>query len=272
MNEHPVFIDAHVHLKNVVAASDILHACVTAVRDAGMKTNAVSGRLPPRLHHSGLTIHSAGWAIYKDGGYGSMLGVPVETRQDIKREISRLKTAGAAIIKVVGSGIVDLGRPFGLTRGGFEEDELRLIAETAGDAGIDVMVHANGEEAVLAAAKAGVRSIEHGFFVTERALDLLAERRIFWVPTVGALVRAAEARGDKDFIDHVRHIIDGHLKMIKKAFDRGVPLAVGTDCVLPDRRYIEYYRAELEYLESAGLSRQDVFAIATEGGRRLLRI
>ncbi len=272
MHEHTVFIDAHVHLNSLEAVSDILHACVAAVRDAGIKTNAVSGRLPPRLHPSGLTIHSAGWAIYKAGGYGSMLGVPVETRQDIKKEILRLKTAGAAIIKVVGSGIVDLGRPFGLTRGGFEEDELRLIIEFAAEEGLDVMVHANGDEAVLAAAKAGARSIEHGFFMTERAIDLLAERRIFWVPTVGALVRVAEARGEKDFIDHVRLIIDGHLKMIKKAFDRGVPLAVGTDCVLPERRYNEYYRAELGYLESAGLSRQDVLAVAAEGGRRLLGI
>ena len=41
------------------------------------------------------------------------------------------------------------------------------------------MAHANGEEAIMAAAEAGVRSIEHGFFMTERALELIAAQEHF---------------------------------------------------------------------------------------------
>ena len=36
----------------------------------------------------------------------------------------------------------------------------------AADCGLGVMAHANGEHAIMDAAEAGVRSIEHGFFMS----------------------------------------------------------------------------------------------------------
>jgi imidazolonepropionase-like amidohydrolase len=58
--------------------------------------------------------------------------------------------------------------------------------------------------------------------------------------------------------------------MIRRAHAIGVPLAVGTDCVLPDPRYQEAYAAELAYFEQAGIPREDVMKIASEGGAELL--
>lgn len=273
MNDNAEFIDVHVHLKSADAFSDVARAGIAAVRDAGLKINAERGILMTRSADSCPIVLSAGWAIYKNGSYGSILGIPVETRDDIKNEILRLKTAGAAIIKVVGSGIVDLEPPFGVTPGGFSGEELKYIVESAHDVGLEVMVHANGEDVILRAVEAGVRSVEHGFFMTERALELMADRHIFWVPTIGALARAADAHKQRAAArEYAHNIIAGHMTMIRKAFDYGVPLAVGTDSVLPDAKYQEYYKAELSYLESAGLRREDVLAIAIEGGRRLLEI
>ena len=118
---------------------------------------------------------------------------------------------------------------------------------------------------------AGVRSVEHGFFMTEQALDSLHANGVFWVPTVGALQRAAE----QPDVGHeaklfVERLIDEHLALVRKAFERGVPLAVGTDAVLPDRRYRSFYEAELIYLRRAGMSDDAVLAIACEGGKKLL--
>jgi imidazolonepropionase-like amidohydrolase len=159
----------------------------------------------------------------------------------------------------------------GITAGGFNREELEFIAHTARGLGLEVMAHANGEAAILAAAEAGVRSVEHGFFMTERSLEALAGRGTYWTPTVGALVRAAGAAVMPDGMrSRIAALIERHLEMIATAHGFGVPLAVGTDCVLPDPAYKSAYEAELSYFERAGLPREDVLSIACREGAGLL--
>jgi imidazolonepropionase-like amidohydrolase len=161
--------------------------------------------------------------------------------------------------------------PGSVTAGGFSGDELKFIVDEAAGLGLGVMAHANGESAILASAEAGVRSIEHGFFMTARALERLAEKNIFWVPTVGALARAADRGGlSNETLAVVNAIVRDHLAMIRKAQLNGVPLALGTDCVLPDTEYAQAYRAELEYLKKAGIPHHAAIAIACESGAKLL--
>ena len=58
--------------------------------------------------------------------------------------------------------------------------------------------------------------------------------------------------------------------MIRHAHAVGVPLAVGTDFVLPGVGYREAYFAELGCFEEAGISRDEVLKIASDNGARLL--
>ena len=263
----PGYVDAHVHLRDAEGLVDAGTAGVVIVRDAGTKDGAglrISG--PDKT-----AVISAGWALCKRGGYGSLFGVSLDSREQIAEEILRLKKAGAGMIKVIASGMVSLKRPGEITVGGFDRDELLFIVETARKNGLEVMAHANGEAAIVNAAEAGVRSVEHGFFMTEQALTSLHRNGVFWVPTVGALQRAA----DQPDVGHetklfVERTVDEHLALVRKAFERGVPLAVGTDAVLPDRRYRSIYEAELTYFLRAGLPRDAVLTIACEGGKKLL--
>jgi imidazolonepropionase-like amidohydrolase len=92
------------------------------------------------------------------------------------------------------SGMVSLKRPGKITYGGFDAAELAFIVEVAEGHGLPVMAHANGEEAIMGAAKGGVRSVEHGYFMTPAALELMEKNGVHWVPTYrgdrrGALVR-----------------------------------------------------------------------------------
>lgn len=249
--------------------NEILSAGIGAVRNAGIPADAEPGDATAGIR--GLpTIITSCRAIYKRGGYGGRFGVPVETKSEIKAEIRNLKRAGADIIKVMASGMVSLKKPGTVTAGGFDKDRLRFIVEEAGALGLSVMAHANGE-AVTAAAEAGVRSVEHGFFMTERALAIMAERQVYWVPTIGALVRSAEKNEVSPAArTFVRKLVDSHLAMLMRAHQIGVPLAVGTDCVLPDPGYERSYRTELGLFEQSGISRDAVTAIACEGGGRLL--
>jgi len=270
----PGFVDAHVHLKDMRCLDAVIDAGVAAVRDAGTKNGS---RPVISITHersaAPVVVVSAGWALYKKGGYGSIFGNPVETRDEIRSEILKLRHYGAGIIKIMASGMVSLKEPGKVTAGGFNKDELRFIVNAAADLGLGVMAHANGEHAILDAAEAGVRSIEHGFFMSPRALDSMSKRSIFWVPTAGALKRAAGSgtatTGIQGFVDG---LIQSHLEMMQYAHGVGVPLAVGTDCVLPDPRYAEAYEAELAYFEQAGISHGEVMKIARESGARLLGI
>ncbi len=264
----PGYVDAHVHLKDAGAVADLVRAGIVAARDAGMREAAGTARIAPA---TGIRILSAVHAIVPAQGYGAFLGAAVATRQEMREEIRRLRAAGAGIIKVIASGVVSLRQPKTVTAGGFGADELRFMVAEAAAAGLSVMAHANGAEAIRAAALAGVRSVEHGFFMSEGILDLLAERRIFWVPTVGALKRAADAIALNDEMrKSIDRTIEEHLEMIRKAFSLGVPLAVGTDVVLPDERYSGWYQDELAYFRKAGIPADAVDRIATKGGRELL--
>jgi imidazolonepropionase-like amidohydrolase len=263
------FVDAHVHIRDLAGLAIVAGAGVIAVRDAGTK----DGMALRADRQDVPRVISAGWALFKHGGYGARFGIPADSRDEVKAEIHRLRLAGAGIIKVMASGIVSLKEPGGITRGGFDRDELAFIVDEAGRNGLRVMAHANGEAAIVNAATAGVRSIEHGFFMTEQALMVMKDRQIFWVPTVGALRRAAEqsdiAHEVKIFIEDT---VDEHLAMVRRAFERGVPLAIGTDAVLPDRRYSSFYEMELAYFRRAGIPDDEVLAIACDGGAKLLGI
>lgn len=262
----PGYVDAHVHLRDAGGLADAGTAGVVAVRDAGTRDGAGLGTNGPVT-----TVISAGWALCKRGGYGSLFGVSVDSQEQIAEEILKLKKAGAGIIKVIASGMVSLKRPGEITVGGFCRDELRFIVETARTNGLEVMAHANGEAAIMNAAEAGVRSVEHGFFITGKALASLQANGVFWVPTVGALQRAAEQPDiGIDAKRFVERTIDEHLAQVRKAYETGVSLAVGTDAVLPDRRYRSMYEAELAYFLRAGIPRAAVLAIACEGGKKLL--
>jgi len=267
------FVDTHVHIRENNGLEAVIAAGVGAVRDAGTK-KAASLALDRRGGQQGMpAIRSAGWALYKKGGYGSSLGVPVEGRDEMLTEIRKLKTAGADLIKIVASGMVSLKTRGAITPGGFTRQDLLVLVQAARSEDLKVMAHANGEPAIIAAAESGVRSIEHGFFMTKKALDALARHGTFWTPTVGALARAANAAGmQTEMKDYVNSLIDTHLAMLQYAQNMGVGLTIGTDCVLPDPHYQEAYDAELAYFLKAGLTHEDVMKIACDSGARLLEI
>ncbi len=265
------FIDAHVHVRDARGLYAVAEAGVLAVRDAGTKNRAMPIIDKSAERSAVPVVVSAGWALWKKGGYGSNFGIPVETREEILSEILKLRRSGAGIIKVMASGIVSLKDPGRVTAGGFNREELLFIVQEAATCGLGVMAHANGERAIINAAEAGVRSIEHGFFMSGRALEAMEKKAIFWVPTVGALKRAAgSGTVSKETRDFVDRLIRSHLEMILSAHGIGVPLAIGTDCVLPDSRYAEAYEAELAYFEQAGIPHCEVMKIASDYGADLL--
>ncbi len=255
-------IDAHVHITTDAGIATLTASGIRAVRDAGVRGYTLPS-------DTSLLIQRACWALYKEGGYGARFGVAVAGSEEIRDEIARLAEAGAGILKVMASGVVSIREPGRITPGGFDRGELTFITDEAGKKGLKVMAHANGAAALIAAAEAGVWSVEHGFFMTEKAMDALLRQDVYWVPTVGALARAGST-ASQEMREYLEGVIREHLVMIKKFADQGGQLAVGTDAVLPATDYSQLYIQELGYFQETGLSRGEVLAIAREGGAKLL--
>jgi imidazolonepropionase-like amidohydrolase len=262
-------VDAHVHIKDASGLDCAAAAGISALRDAGFRQNIDRGIIVPRKGQRPIVV-SSGWALYARGGYGSAFGAAISTPDQIQAEIIRLKLAGAGIIKTMASGMVSFKHPGQVTAGGFGKEELACIVTEAAVHGLGVMAHANGESAIMAAAQAGARSIEHGFFMTERALDFMAKKAIFWVPTMVALRRAAGSSALSETTQFVERQLLSQLSMLRYAHSINVPLAIGTDCVLPDPAYRAAYDAEVALYIQAGIPGEQVMTIAGAGGAKLL--
>jgi len=80
-----------------------------------------------------------------------------------------------------------------------------------------------------------VRSIEHGIYLDDEAIDLFLERDAYLVPTLAApfAVLDKAAAGNSGLpaavIDKTRMVIDEHRESIATAVSAGVRIAMGTD-------------------------------------------
>jgi imidazolonepropionase-like amidohydrolase len=114
----------------------------------------------------------------------------------------------------------------------FTEAELRLIVDTASAKNVPVQAHAHGAEGALAAVKAGVRSIEHGTYLTDEALQLMAKLGTFYDPTMEALKDVATVGGDYDNRDlqlRGQHMMPRLRDAIARAHKLGVKIVAGSD-------------------------------------------
>ena len=116
----------------------------------------------------------------------------------------------------------------------FDKDELiKLVAEgkvmvhIAHEEGFAVMSHTNGSYGVQAAVEAGVDSIEHGNYMDDETISMLADSESVWVPT---LVTVRNLKGCGRFEDTIlASIIKTGEQNLKKAFEKKIHVAVGSD-------------------------------------------
>ncbi len=157
----------------------------------------------------------------------------VDGPDEMRRTVRQLLRAGADVIKVATSGGVlsardDPRHPH------FRAAELDVLVEEAEAAGVYVMSHAQGAGGIKAAVRAGIRSIEHGIFLDDEAIDLMLQRGTWLVPTLAAprAVLAAVAAGaslPQTVIDKARTVQAAHDESVGRAIAAGVKVAMGTD-------------------------------------------
>jgi imidazolonepropionase-like amidohydrolase len=266
-----------------------LRAGVTTVREAGgtdlgVKQAQERGVIPgPRMQISIAILsqtggHGDSWEVcgahlpgFLDDPHPGKPHNIVDGPDEMRRKVRELLRAGADVIKVCTSGGV-LSPRDDPRHGHFRDDELRVLVAEADAAGKWVMAHAQATEGIKSAVRAGIRSIEHGIYLDDEAIDMMLKAGTYLVPTLIAPLGVLEAadRGIKVppyAIEKTKMVIETHRESIRRAIDAGVRVAMGTDSgVMPHGQNIR----EIEQYVECGMTPAQALVSATRTASELL--
>jgi imidazolonepropionase-like amidohydrolase len=197
----------------------------------------------------------------------------VDGPDEMRRKVRELLRAGADVLKVATTGGVlsardDPRHPH------FRPAELDVLVEEGTAAGVAVMAHAQGAEGIKAAVRAGIRSIEHGIFLDDEAIELMLEHGTWLVPTLSA-PRAVLAAADAGaalptaVVEKARAVQEAHDASVRRAVEAGVRIAMGTDSgVGPHGTNLD----EVRLMAEDGLSAEDAWHATTLSAARLMGV
>lgn len=135
--------------------------------------------------------------------------------------------------------------------GGLNEDLLAEMVELAHAEGFSVMAHVNGAANIKSALRAEVDSIEHGYYMDDECIDMLASSDTVWVPTIVPVANLI-GKNELGFDDTViKKIIANQAKNIQKVTSIGGMIALGTDAgaVCVDHAFA--VKSEYNFLKAA---------------------
>lgn len=254
---------------------DYLRNGVVAVRDGGDKANIglKMRKLEKQEKLAAPVITATGRAIYKKGMYGSFLGPGVSCINEAFKQVEDFKATGADQLKIVVSGLVSFKKFGAVGSVQFSAEELKEIIEKAHSLGLKVMAHASSAPAVEISVLAGADSIEHGYFLERHQLELMAEHKTAWVPTLaplGNLIRENLITYQGADPDIIKKSFERQLVMVNEAFQMGVILGIGTDAGANQVFHGYSYHDELGYYSAAGLDNLAILKSATSVSARII--
>jgi imidazolonepropionase-like amidohydrolase len=262
---------------------------ITSIRDAGgadlgirqaVDDGLIAG---PRMQISLIMLSQTGG--HGDDWYPSGAEIPlmiphpgrpsglVDGQDEIRRKVRELVRMGADVIKVAtsGGGLSPRDDP---RHAHFRPAELETLVEEATAAGIFVMAHAQGGDGIKNAVRAGIRSIDHGIYLDDEAIELMKARGTWFVPTLVApqgVIDAAEAGVPLPpaVVDKARAVVEIHRSAFRHAVEAGVRIAMGTDSgVTPHGRNLR----ELALMADGGMRPAAVLEATTRSAAQLLGV
>ena len=236
----PGFIDAHTHIRTIDAANRALESGVTTARSAStpnfqdisiremVKTGALIG--PDMIATGVFVTPNLGETILADTRLGNLHG-GVNKEDDLRKVVQVNAQRGVNFIKTRGTERASLPQtdPRKQT---YTESQLKIIVDEANKYNIPVMAHAHGDEGGYAAVKAGVKSIEHGTYLTSKTLKLMKKMDTFLVPTFTTVLDLTQPGGDYDnpvLIIRGQHMLPSLETTVKMAYKMGIKIATGAD-------------------------------------------
>ncbi|NVJ89141.1 MAG: amidohydrolase family protein [Flavobacteriaceae bacterium] len=306
----PGLIDMHVHIEDqfnpntrlegyILNESDIalnavgyaektLLAGFTTVRDLGGTGVNISVR--NAINNSkikGPRIFTAGQFLASTGGHGDptnggnrkLIGNPgpkegvVNSVEDGKKAVRQRYKNGADLIKITATGGV-----LSVAKSGdnpqFTIEEIKSITETAKDYGMHVAAHAHGDLGMQRAILGGVKTIEHGTYMSDETMNLMIKHNAYLVPTITAGKEVEAKAKVKGFYPEI--VVPKALAVgpqiqgtFSRAYKKGVPIAFGTDAGV--FKHGENGK-EFKFMVEAGMPAIEALQSATITNAKLLKM
>jgi imidazolonepropionase-like amidohydrolase len=279
----PGLIDAHVHIANAAAMRAALESGVTTARSAGVSNFVDVGLrdLVKRGYLAGPDLLATGYHVRPQPAAEAFLDAPelgdlmggLTTPDALRRFVKFNLSRNVDWIKVLAT--ERAGTPDTDPRKQvYTEAELTVIVAEAAARGVPVLAHAHGAEGALAAVKAGVRSIEHGTYLTDETLTLMAQRGVFFDPTADVVNDLAMPGGEYDNAGLQRRgqmLKPVLVETIARARARGVKITAGSDTGYGPSSIARIPREVIELVE-AGLPALAALQSATTVNAELLKL
>src|SRR6185369_4519068 len=258
----------------VVSAREMLESGFTTVRDVGNNANYADTSLRNAVENGlvpGPTIINAGRIIAPFGGQYHLrperveLGAPeyffADTRDEMLKAVRENIHFGALVIKIV----VDDQKYI------YSADDIKFIVEEARRAGLKVAAHCMTEQGARNAAEGGVASIEHGFRMSDEALQIAKRNNVVLVGT-DFTEQAAEYLGLPPPVAKQFH--DIFIDRLRRAYKIGVTMAYGTDTffAVPGQTRGTLAISFIDSFVEAGVPAKDTLRIMTTNAARLLGV
>ena len=257
-----------------------LHAGFTSVREVG-GLGVYLGRAIAEGYVDGPEVYAAGAILSTTGGHGDIHSVPEEWIHDriddlelcdgpdqCRKAVRRQLRKGARVIKVCASGGV-LSQYDDPQHQQSTHEELAAIVDEAALADRIVAAHCHGKAGIMAALRAGVKTIEHGTYLDREAATAMADTGAILVATrfVGAeLLSQPPERGLAHFARlKLTETFRRGREAVQAALDAGVTIAAGTDILTSDDQWGSNGR-ELSHLVECGMTPDQAIVAATSVG------
>lgn len=246
--ERYVLNEADVALNSTVFARTTLMTGFTTVRDLGgtgvnvsLRNSINAGKVVgPRILTAEKSLATTGGhADPTNGSSRALIGDPgpkegvVNSVEDAKKAVRQRYKNGADWIKITATGGV-----LSVAKSGdnpqFTVEEIKAICDTAKDYGMKVAAHAHGDAGMQRAILGGVKTIEHGTYMSDETMELMKQNDAYLVPTITAgkeVVEKAQIAGYFPAIVVPKALAVGPQIQgtFSRAYKKGVGIAFGTD-------------------------------------------
>jgi len=238
----PGFVDAHAHIATLAAARTALQSGTTTARDLGVNhffdigvrelNRAGAADLPDIVAAGYHVLSRPAEELFVDiPKLADLMGKPVTGTDAVRRIVRAQIERGVNVIKINATeraGLPDTDPRKRI----FSDEEIAAIVDEARKSNIFVAAHAHGDEGAYSAVKAGVRSIEHGTYLSDQTLALMKERGTYFDPTIATVEDLIGPGGDYDnaiLAIRGRHMLPRLREAAAKAWKMGIKMIAGTD-------------------------------------------
>jgi len=297
----PGLIDAHTHLtfnpqfgydtlaisvprEALIGARNArvtLEAGITTVRNVGadgyadvaLRDAINAGDVPgPRMLVSGPALSITGGHCDNDllpYEYHATADGVADGVEQVQHRVREVINYGADLIKVCATGGV-LSKGDDPNASQYTLEEMKAIVADAHRLGRKVAAHAHGAQGVIWASEAGVDSVEHGHLMNDAAIATLKKNGTYLVPTLYLVDWQREHAAEANLPDFAKKKMDlvsqAGKANIKKAFEAGVKIGMGTDAAVYPHGlnahelavYVSFGMSPLQAIQTATINDADL--------------